>query len=204
LIPKILLQNAAEAWDDPLEYRPSRFVKPISQDDNDAPGLRRRASDLDKETAKLLEEHTKSLHHRQPSVLEREPVEPTTAPIPTREHNYPFGFGRHTCLGRPYALWVMVAILEAIFEGFDVEIDDPEGLFEKRHPYQRIRPHIYSFPRSKVFARLTPRHKGWNEAVNSVMRKEHLAAKTKHNVTTLHQHFAEQRLHVGQGMQAAF
>ena len=102
-----------------------------------------------------------------------ESKEPQHQADETKAHFFPFGFGKHKCLGRPYASWVTLAILETLFQSFDVTFDDPGGLFEDEHPFQSIRPHIYSFPRTEVYATVSMRHLDFADAARKVRDEVH-------------------------------
>ena len=77
----------------------------------------------------------------------------------------------------------MQVILMTIFEGFNVELNDVENLFDpKLQPFERIRPHIYSFPRTQVLAKVVPRHKDLKSAFQAALFAARLERINKGNL----------------------
>ena len=65
---------------------------------------------------------------------------------------FPLGLGKHTCLEQPYASWLTMTITSTIFNNFDMKIEDLECLLDEECSFQRIKDHVYAFP--KLLSRL--------------------------------------------------
>ena len=74
----------------------------------------------------------------------------------TKARYFPFGMGKHTCLGQPHASWLTMTITSTIINHFDMEIDDVAGLLDKECSYQRIKDHVYTSPKAPFKAIITP------------------------------------------------
>jgi len=133
LIPTIILQNDPNLWDKPNTYNPERF---------DAPKKLSLAGN--KAKSHLLKGSGKYDRPRMQS----------TRSFSTKARFFPFGQGKHTCLGQPYAVWITMTITSTIFNNFDMEIEDTEGLLEKECSYQRIKDHVYTFPKAPFKAKI--------------------------------------------------
>lgn len=69
---------------------------------------------------------------------------------------FPFGLGTNTCLGQHYASFLSNLVISTVVAHYDMQLEDQKGLLELKHSYQRIKTHVYSFPKHKVGASITP------------------------------------------------
>ena len=69
---------------------------------------------------------------------------------------------------------MLYTVINTIIRGFDVELQDPEGLLEHAQPHQRIRPHVYSFPISSVYATINARHHRLADVIKAVVASNQL------------------------------
>lgn len=129
IIPTIILQNDPYLWKDPNRYDPERF---------DAPDNLKKVSSL------LL----------RGSGVQARPKQKSSRSLDNKARYFPFGQGKHTCLGQPYASWLTVTICSTIFSNFDMEIEDVDGLLEKKCSYQRVKDHVYTFPKGTFKAKV--------------------------------------------------
>ena len=134
VIPTIILQNDPYRWKDPNKYDPNRFEAP-----ENLTIVGRKA------TALLL----------RGSGIQPRPRAKSIRSLKSKARYFPFGQGKHTCLGQPYATWLTMTISSTILNNFDMEIEDVDGLLEKECSYQRIKDHVYSFPKSPFKATIT-------------------------------------------------
>mmetsp|Transcript_14439 Transcript_14439/g.21177 ORF Transcript_14439/g.21177 Transcript_14439/m.21177 type:complete len:500 (+) Transcript_14439:2-1501(+) len=136
IIPTIIIQNDPELWASPDEFRPERWgeVSAEAPTDTKLNTVMRRGSGVEARPVKQNEGNSRARY-------------------------FPFGMGKHLCQGQPYAVWLTMVIVSTIAINFDVELSDPEGIMDEEHSYQRLREHIYSFPKHPLFARITP-HRG--------------------------------------------
>lgn len=138
LIPTIIMHNSPHLWINPNKYDPSRFDAPdnLRAVGKSAQALLLRGSGV--QSRPKLAHQTKSV--RAPKAKAR---------------YFPFGQGKHTCLGQPYATWLTFTVTATIFNNFDMEIEDTEGLLEKDCSFERIKDHVYSFPKAPFKAKIT-------------------------------------------------
>ncbi len=134
VIPTIIMQNDPSIWVKPDEFRPDRW------DDGEVISSLKNNKDL-------------KMKMRRGSGIEARPVAQEREVMKARY--FPFGMGQHTCLGQPYAVWLTMTIASTIINNFDVELSDPEGIMEETHSFQRLRDHIYSFPKHPLKAKIT-------------------------------------------------
>jgi cytochrome P450 len=160
VVMPILIQNHPELWNDPDTYNPDRFATEEAEISRE---------DATKITKKVLGDGPDTPHRCREKLasLQRDMLK-TRSGIqerPATEHHdpskkarfFPFGMGAHTCLGKSYALWITFLVVKTLIDNFDVEVKDPERLFAMPHSFQRIRPHIYSFPKHPMVAHITSR-----------------------------------------------
>lgn len=130
LIPTIIMHNSPNLWINPNEYDPSRFDPP-----NNLRAFRLPRGSGNQDRPNLLT--TNSI--RSPE---------------SKARYFPFGQGKHTCLGQPYATWLTFTITTTILNNFDMEIEDIEGLLEKKCSFERIKDHVYTFPKAPFKAKI--------------------------------------------------
>ena len=156
LIPTIIMHNSPYLWINPNEYDPSRFDAP-----NNLCAVGKAAQAL------LL---------RGSGIQGRPYPLSKNASIRTRNSKaryFPFGQGKHTCLGQPYATWLTFTITATILNNFDMEIEDIEGLLKKECSFERIKDHVYTFPKAPFKAKITSLRKDekQDEKKNDLFRK---------------------------------
>ncbi len=154
IIPTIIMHNSPNLWINPNEYDPSRFDAP---DNLRAVGKAARAL--------LLKG---SGNQDRPNLLH------TSISTPNSKARYfPFGQGKHTCLGQPYAAWLTFTITSTILNNFDMEIEDIEGLLKKKCSFERIKDHVYTFPKAPFKAKIRSLKKDGkqDEKKNDLFRK---------------------------------
>ena len=150
VIPTIIMQNDPSIWVKPDEFRPERW------DDGEVISSLKNNKDL-------------KMKMRRGSGIEARPVAQEREVMKARY--FPFGMGQHTCLGQPYAVWLTMTIASTIINNFDVELSDPEGIMEEKHSFQRIRDHIYSFPKHPLKAKITALNEEVAERRSMAFRK---------------------------------
>ena len=69
--------------------------------------------------------------------------------------HFPFGQGKHACLGQPYASWLTMTISSTILNNFDVEIEDVDSLLDLECSYQHIKDYVRTFFESQFKAAIT-------------------------------------------------
>ena len=69
-----------------------------------------------------------------------------------------------------------------------MEIEDVEGLLEKEFSYQRIKDHVYTFPKSPFMAKISSLDQ---EVQDSMTRKENFRKSMKANMQEFSQFFQE-------------
>jgi cytochrome P450 len=134
LIPTIILHNDPHLWKNPNKYDPNRFEAP-----ENLTLVGRKA------TALLLKG----------SGVQPRPRAKSVRSSKSKARYFPFGQGKHTCLGQPYASWLTMTISSTILSNFDMEIEDVDGLLDLECSYQRIKDHVYTFPKSQFKATIT-------------------------------------------------
>ena len=132
LIPTIILQNNPKLWIDPNTYNPDRF---------DAP-----------EKLSIVGDSAKMLRGKS-GIQPRPKQQPGS--VTSKCRYFPFGKGKHFCLGQPYATWLTLTITSTICSNFDMEIEDTEKLLDKECSYERIKDHVYTFPKAPFKAQIT-------------------------------------------------
>ena len=168
LIPTIILQNDPYLWKNPNKYDPDRFEAPEN------------LSIVGKVNSLLLKGSDKQPRPRAKSVR--------SLNSRANARYFPFGLGKHTCLGQPYASWLTMTITSTIFNNFNMEIEDVEGLLEKEFSYQRIKDHVYTFPKSPFMAKISSLDQ---EVQDSMTRKENFRKSMKANMQEFSQFFQE-------------
>jgi len=137
LIPTIIMHNSPHLWINPNKYDPSRFDAPdnLQAVGKSAQALLLRGSG--NQSRPRLFNQTKSVRN------------------PKEKARYsPFGQGKHTCLGQPYASWLTFTVTATIMNNFDMDIEDVEGLLEKDCSFERIKDHVYTFPKAPFKAKI--------------------------------------------------
>ena len=171
LIPTIILHNNPYLWKDPNKYDPNRFDAPSN------------LTNVGKGATSLL---------LRGSGVEPRPKAKSLRSLKTKARYFPFGQGKHTCLGQPYASWLTMTITSTIFNNFDMDIEDVGGLLEKECSYQRIKDHVYTFPKAPFQAKITSLKSSTDEgAATSETRKEHFRKSMMMNMQGFSQFFQE-------------
>jgi hypothetical protein len=136
IIPTIIMHNSPNLWINPNEYDPSRF---------DAPDNLRAVG---KAAQALLLRG--SGNQSRPNMIKKGSLRTPD----TKARYFPFGQGKHTCLGQPYASWLTYTITATILNNFDMDIEDIEGLLKKECSFERIKDHVYTFPKAPFKAKI--------------------------------------------------
>ncbi len=160
LIPTIILHNDPFLWDNPAKYDPDRF---------DAPA-----------TTLSLSCGSMHSHLLRGSGIQARPKQTSSRSLNVKARYFPFGKGKHTCLGQPYASWLTLTICSTIFSHFDIEIEDVDGLLEKRCSYERIKDHVYTFPKGTFKANVT--------ILNDKLRDSTISGKNFRDSMMFHMH----------------
>lgn len=137
LVPTIIMHNSPHLWKNPNKYDPSRFDAP---DNLQVVGKTARALLLrgsGNQSRPKLANQTKSVKNPK-----------------SKARYFPFGQGKHTCLGQPYASWLTFTVTATMFNNFDMEIEDVEGLLDKKCSFERIKDHVYTFPKAPFMAKI--------------------------------------------------
>lgn len=135
LIPTIILHNSPYLWNEPNKYNPYRFEAPAE-----------RSISLKKEDLQTL---------MRGSGVQARPDSVKDTKKRNKARYFPFGQGKHTCLGQPYASWITMTVCSVIFNHFDMDIEDCENLLGKECSYERIKDHVYTFPKAPFKAKIT-------------------------------------------------